>query len=118
MSVPYMPHMSSVGDLGVTERPKRLSFDYWETTSVTALPPGWVNQHKQDDGTVDECACPALLLQELRTTVRSEDGNEVEEIHEPPYRTRVVFADLDDFGGLDDAAAVSNYIATVYRSPS
>ena len=55
--------------------------------------------------------CPAILLQELRTTsayIVAE--SEVETIkHEPPYETRAVFADHED-GVLHPVDEVSNFV--------
>ena len=94
--------------------------EMWETVAVTALPPGWRNVYKHDDGDTAS-ACPAVLLQELRETVRYEDVTKADGTprikeeatrREPPYETRVVFADYGD-GGLEPAGDMSNYVGTL-----
>jgi hypothetical protein len=69
----------------------------WETIAVTPLPAGWRNVFFSDDaGTPDAHPCPAVLLQENRgMVVAREGGRPVFEAAEPPYETRVVFADWD-----------------------
>lgn len=90
----------------------------WETVTVTALPPGWRNQYKQDDGSIEANDSPALLLQELRMITYAWDADpprlvHTEDRHErAPYRTRVVFANHDN-GELDAAPEISNYVGTV-----
>jgi hypothetical protein len=109
-------------------RPRKGSVELWTTIAVTALGPGWENVFAGDcegdgDGLV-VTPCPAVLLQELRETSQWWD----EPTGDPatgrfrrrsrskhlqaPYDTRVVFADLDDCGGLDAACDVSNYSTT------
>ena len=85
----------------------------WTTVAVTTCPPGWgivydirdirdISDIRDDDETADYeiRRCPAILLQELRTTsVYVTAEGEVETItHEPPYDTRAVFADQE--GGV------------------
>ena len=90
----------------------------WTTIAVTTCPPGWgivydIRGIRDDDDTADYeiRPCPAILLQELRTTsayIVAE--SEVETIkHEPPYETRAVFADHED-GVLHPVDEVSNFV--------
>ena len=81
-------------------------------------PPGWRIVYDvrgiRDDGDAAEDTirpCPAILLQELRTTSAYIDAeSEVETIkHEPPYETRAVFADHED-GVLHSVDEVSNFV--------
>jgi hypothetical protein len=92
----------------------------WETVAVTALPSGWRNVYRLDDGTLAEHPCPAILVQENRGTHLSwdEPGTEARftrcnrfEPAEPPYEIRAVFAD-HDYGHLEPAVRASNYVAT------
>lgn len=92
----------------------------WQTVAVTALPAGWRNIYRQNDGTVMTTTCPAILLQEGRGEIVSwdeqQDGRIVrrsrEEKFDPPFLTRAVFADCDraELLPADDA---SNYEQTL-----
>lgn len=94
---------------------------HWETIGVSALPTGWRNTFGQgDDLTVTPC--PALLLQEDRGTTRSWDEPEGDHFRrvirfqaaDPPYETRVVFADFDPgMAELMPADGVVNYAGTI-----
>ena len=97
------------------------SVTHWETVGVTALPPGWRNTFSQGDG-LTVTPCPALLLQEDRGTTFSWDEPEGDhfkrvaryEEAEPPYETRVVFADFDPgMAELAPAADCDNYSGTI-----
>lgn len=97
---------------------RRRTIDNWTTVAVTALPPGWRNVYRLDDGSVVTDQCPAILLQEHRsrtlcTDVPTGDGkydvHRREEELDPPYETRAVYATDDECGGLDPAMDVSNY---------
>jgi hypothetical protein len=90
----------------------------WTTVAVIPCPPGWrivydIRDIRDDDDAADYTIrpCPAILLQELRTTsayIVAE--GEVETIkHEPPYETRAVFADHED-GVLRPVDEVSNFV--------
>jgi hypothetical protein len=90
----------------------------WTTVAVIPCPPGWrivydIRDLRDDDDAADYTIrpCPAILLQELRTTsayIVAE--SEVETIkHEPPYETRAVFADHED-GVLRPVDEVSNFV--------
>jgi hypothetical protein len=46
-------------------------YEEWRTLAVTALPPGWVNVFRDDDGKLFAYATPAMLLQEIVREVRS-----------------------------------------------
>ena len=90
----------------------------WTTIAVTPCPPGWgivydIRGIRDDDDTADYeiRPCPAILLQELRTTsVYVTAEGEVETItHESPYDTRAVFADHED-GVLRPVDEVSNFV--------
>ena len=96
----------------------------WTTVAVTTCPPGWgivydirdirdISDIRDDDETADYeiRRCPAILLQELRTTsVYVTAEGEVETItHEPPYDTRAVFADQEG-GVLRPVDEVSNFV--------
>jgi hypothetical protein len=93
----------------------------WTTVAVMPCPPGWrIVYDICDIGDDDDAAdytirpCPAILLQELRTTsayIVAE--SEVETIkHEPPYETRAVFADHED-GVLRPVDEVSNFVCAL-----
>src|SRR3954470_6661838 len=97
----------------------------WTTIAVTPCPPGWgivydIRGIRDDDDTADYeiRPCPAILLQELRTTsVYVTTEGEVETItHEPPYDTRVVFADHED-GVLRPVDEVSNFVRALGPRP-
>ena len=93
----------------------------WTTVAVIPCPPGWcivydirdIRDIRDDDDAADYTIrpCPAILLQELRTTsayIVAE--SEVETIkHEPPYETRAVFADHED-GVLHPVDEVTNFV--------
>ena len=106
------------------EKPRNRAVSTWETVAVTALPLGWRNVYYLGDGKADTEHCPAVLLQELRETEVVRDvatGGSPKyvvetvsrTVHEPPYETRAVFACQDGSGGLDPAADVGNYLATI-----
>lgn len=91
----------------------------WDTTGVTPLPAGWRNIYDDPDnsGRHIVTACPALLIQEYRRIVACWDqGGDLKrfvswtEHLEPPNEVRVVFAYCDDFGELEAACRVSNYV--------
>lgn len=92
----------------------------WTTVAVTALPPGWRNVYVLDDGTVTSYACPAMLLQENRADSESWEiqtptgpSRACRKIElEPPYDTRVVYAEDED-GWIDAANNTGNYAGTV-----
>lgn len=94
----------------------------WETVAVTALPPGWRNVYRDDNGGLFTDHCPALLLQEHRSDTECWDEpqgdgqparfSKREKARESPYQTRVVFA-ADQGGWLDDATEVANYAHTI-----
>lgn len=94
--------------------------EQWWTVQVTALPPGWYNRY---DGDTEDDPCPAVLLQEHRSSDHYEDTDgsgtvrRRREYHEPPFETRVVFADPNAYadGYLDDAHAMDSYLLTYYR---
>jgi hypothetical protein len=99
-------------------RPK--VFAEWVTVAVTALPAGWRNVYREEDGTLTVFACPAMLLQEHRSDlhiwdVEAASGQvrtmERTERHEAPYDTRVVFADQEM--SYIDAVDANNYVGTV-----
>ena len=86
--------------------------------AAMTTPPGWGIVYdncgiRDDDDTADYeiRPCPAILLQELRTTsVYVTAEGEVETItHESPYDTRAVFADHED-GVLRPVDEVSNFV--------
>jgi len=90
----------------------------WTPVAVIPCPPGWrivydIRDIRDDDDTADYRIrpCPAILLQELRTTsVYIVAESEVETItHEPPYETRAVFADHED-GVLHPVNDVGNFV--------
>lgn len=84
--------------------------DYWQTIQAQALPHGYKNVYQDEDGYIIE-PCPALLVQELRETLRV-DRQDIK--HEPPYDTRVVYADGGDPAlGLEPASEASNYVKTL-----
>lgn len=92
----------------MAEKPRRRVIE-WETVAVTALPPGWFNVYK-DEGKQLITPCPALLLQEARAVSDDPTGS-VKTVHEPPYETRVVFADFES-GELYPANDLGNYQTT------
>lgn len=46
---------------------------HWETVAATALPAGWLNVWRAEDGGLYLAPCPALLVQELRETTKCWD---------------------------------------------
>jgi len=50
----------------------------WQTCAVTALPTGWVNVYKSQDGTWWTEPCPAILVQEKVVNVRCFNGDAME----------------------------------------
>ena len=38
--------------------------NYWTTIAFTALPPGWFNYYRNDDGTFWADPCPGVVMQE------------------------------------------------------
>lgn len=94
--------------------------EYWTTIAVEALPTGWRNVY-EDDGVQVPTPCPALLMQELRTTTHAWDHKRDDGTyelrtrdthHELPYEVRVVFADHDG-ATLTPADDVGNYVKTI-----
>jgi hypothetical protein len=108
----------------MTTKPRKRYVEVWETVAVAALAPGWRNVFKVEGTEPAVVACPAVLIQELRVvdhctdTPNSDPGGPAfrltvrPEHKEPPYETRVVFAD-HDCGGLDAVTEVSNYVTTI-----
>jgi hypothetical protein len=101
---------------------ERWTYD-WRTVSVTALPPGWVNVFREDDGTEFTEPCPALLLQELvNETERWDepvgDGTyhlrSVDYPAEEPRSTRAVYGSFDG-AELEPATDADNYCGTEWR---
>ena len=88
----------------------------WETVSLAPLPHGWLNVYSNDDGTVHTTPCPAVLVEECRAVLKSDEvvggGRSIRENYEPPYETRAVFADFE-FASLIPADDASNYLGTV-----
>lgn len=77
--------------------------DVWQTVAVTALPRGWRNVYRTDNG-LKVSPCPAILLQENRGVRVEWDDLQGDapplrrsrfEPAEPPYETQAVFADSD-----------------------
>lgn len=92
--------------------------EQWYTIAVTPLSVGWFNvfgYSQESDGE----RCPALLLQELRTTVKydQELRKTVEtKRHTAPLDTRVVFGAFgEENGTITPAMDVANYQHTEYR---
>jgi len=107
----------------MADMPKVRHVEVWETVAVTALPPGWRNVFSDidDSRAAHESPCPAVLLQELREGHRAEDvpmaGGQVDvkttvTRYDPPYETRVVFADWGE-GELSPAHEIGNYLHTL-----
>lgn len=93
----------------------------WATVAVTALPSGWRNVYRQEDGRLEESPCPAILLQENRGTTElwdelGSDGNtrvrQRFQAVDPPFDTRAVFAIVED-AYLDPVHVVVNYVGTI-----
>lgn len=110
----------------MTTKPDRRhdrAFSNHTTVSVTALPPGWMNVWRLNDGTEFVEPCPALLLQEHRETDLVWNTPEHSRVHyetvteTPPYDTRTVFAAAED-GELVPVDDHSGYIRTEYRDPN
>ncbi|GGO70666.1 hypothetical protein [Nonomuraea cavernae] len=104
----------------MTNRKPSRYVEHWETVAVTALPPGWRNVYRHDDGP-STSPCPAILLQEHRSTVACwdiplpeghYDVRTEEKLMQPPYETRAVFADYD-MATLCPADDVGNYERTI-----
>jgi len=76
----------------------------WVTTAVTPLQPGWRNVFFAADGTPDAHPCPAVMLQENRST-------------DPPYDTRVVFADWGG-GCLHPVDESGNFAGVIHPGQS
>lgn len=93
----------------------------WTTVAVIPCPPGWrivydtrnIHGIRDDHDAADYTIrpCPAILLQELRTTsAYTVAESEVETIkHEPPYETRAVLADHEG-GVLHPVDEVGNFV--------
>lgn len=103
----------------MTEHKTRV-IERFETVAFTALPEGWQNVF-DCDGVAGVTQCPGVLTQELRATEYCTDvpdsGGKSQlsvqvETHEPPYQTRVVFADFCT-GALDPACDLCNYVETL-----
>lgn len=79
--------------------------DSYETVAVTALPPGWRNVYRREDGTLDDSdPCPAILLQERRV--------EHQQSTAPPYTTIAVAACMGE-GWLSPACEEPGFVATI-----
>jgi hypothetical protein len=107
----------------VNVKPKKHTHERWTTVAVNVLPAGYVNRFtdKLDDltETTFETVCPAILLQEHRSThvvCERESGPPMEhtEIHEPPYETRAVYASDGVEGWIEPAEESSNYVGTFF----
>lgn len=94
----------------------------WATATITALPTGWQNVYRLNDGSVFAWPCPGILIQEHRSDelvwdiVRADGHPGMRtriETCATPYDTRVVFAAGDEFGYLEPAMETGNYVATV-----
>lgn len=94
----------------------------WETAQVTALAPGYRNVFSAKNGETIY-PCPALLLQQLVAEtegwqVENQDGTtreaRLEHKYEPPYFTRVVYADDNGEGYLDAACDREGYLFTLH----
>lgn len=84
----------------------------WETTAVEALPTDWRNVY-DIDGKPELSPCPAILVQEHRSTLRGPAGSNLLKEEQPrPYEVRVVFADLDG-AVLQPADDAANYVRTL-----
>lgn len=104
-----------------TKNPQRRVVEVWTTISATPLPPGWRNVYRTPDGGTLTHDAPALLVQELREVVtwtvtphedRPDEMSSRTTSRQPPYETRVVFADHEG-GYLDPVTDVGNYVDTV-----
>jgi hypothetical protein len=93
----------------------------WTTVAVTALPPGWRNVYRMDDGTTHSWPAPALLLQECRATTQVYELSTADgppQVHtstspaEEPYSTRVVYAEDHEGGYVGAAEDTANYAGT------
>ncbi|NLE79783.1 MAG: hypothetical protein GX610_09415 [Rhodococcus sp.] len=105
------------------QKTRKRVVEQWETISVTALPPGWVNVYELENegGAMLEVPCPAMLLQELRSVSHcydelDENGNYRcdlidEEPLEPPYQRRVEAADMSE-GWVQVASDIANFFRT------
>ncbi len=102
----------------MTGAPLKHFVEDWYTVAVTALPDGWRNVYLDaKTGTLIVTACPALLLQELRSTARTQQipgppgqwrlDRHVEH-HESPFDTRVAYAEDDETGGLGAAVDLAD----------
>jgi len=86
----------------------------WSTISVTPLPLGYVNEY-EGEGQRWRSPCLALLLQQLTETETFRGSRRIGvELYEPPYATRVVYADDDGFGELLPALDLDYYEGTRY----
>jgi exodeoxyribonuclease-5 len=85
----------------------------WETTAFTALPAGWRNVYRGEDGTLHTIPCPGVLFQENRNwdiVLR-----EREKWDPLPDRTRAVFAAwawAEGYGTLYAAENAEDYVGT------
>ncbi|ADG96539.1 conserved hypothetical protein [Segniliparus rotundus DSM 44985] len=89
----------------------------WSDVAFTALPPGWVNVYRMDDGTYETEPCPGVLLQEATQYKECWDeevgGSNVLRTRrcEMDRETRTVPAEIC-VGNLSPACDVSNYVTT------
>ena len=86
----------------------------WITVAFQPLPAGWfhVFDFEGFDGDTTRPDCPGVLVQELRSRDVFSGGRYAHTEHlEPPYQTRVVFAEHYE-GILVPAADNQHYVST------
>jgi hypothetical protein len=93
------------------------TYHNYETVSVTILPPGWRHVYVTDgDPGLFFSPCPAVLVQELRSTELWPDDGRAEQLTPllPPFSTRVRFAEQDgaDLIAIDEDLS-GNYAGTI-----
>lgn|SRR5512139_2510788 len=95
---------------------------HWEDIGFVALPEGWINVWKVDDGTYITEPCPGVLIQECTSTTNfwdEEDEGRVRRCSryfEMERETRTVFAYCED--GVATLDAVDNsgsYVVTTTK---
>jgi hypothetical protein len=89
----------------------------WVTVQVVPLPAGWHNVYAAPEQHIEQHTepCPALLLQELRATMRDAHTHGARgqwTSEREPFDTRVVFATFL-VGGLVPVQVVDGYLGTV-----
>jgi hypothetical protein len=85
----------------------------YDTVAVSAMPHGWQNVFEQDGGGYWVEPCPAVLIQEHRTSYDVESPHRAHHMT-APYETRVVFATLDyTERGLMPAEETDGYLGTI-----